>query len=250
MFTNLKDKLLGLLLGLAVAIPVIAYAQNAYFDVHGSPSLISKDGFSLVLGAEDEDDVIIRLDDVTHWTFDETADALVPGADSTFDIGTTTVEVQDVFVDGTAHIDTLDIDVAADIAAGDLSVTAGDLQIDAGLIRREMTVTDNDAQNNTLSVAEWVGGITVHTSTTGGGTVTTDTATNMVAGSGSIGVLDANDQCTKHYYINDGDQTLTLAGGTGVTIADAGNTILINEAAILIFCRDSATTGTLYTVSS
>ena len=52
------------------------------------------------------------------------------------------------------------------------------------------------------------------------------------------------------YYINDGDQTCTFAGGTGVTVADTGNTVLINEAAVLVWRRTSSTAVTLYIVSS
>ena len=118
------------------------------------------------------------------------------------------------------------------------------------LLTHSLTVTDNDAQNNTLSVAELVGGITVHTSVTSGGTVTTDTAANIIAGSSGAGELTENNQCYQHYYINDGTQTLTFAGGTGVTISDTGNTILTNEAAVLLVCRATATTVTVHLVSS
>lgn len=113
-----------------------------------------------------------------------------------------------------------------------------------------LTVTNNDAQNNTLTVAELVGGITVHTSVTAGGTVTTDTAANIIAGSNGVGVLNENNQCYQHFYVNDGSQTLTFAGGTGVTVSDTGNTILINEAAILLVCRTSSTAVTVHLVTS
>lgn len=115
---------------------------------------------------------------------------------------------------------------------------------------RSITVTDNNAQDNTLTVAELVGGATLHTSVTGGGTVTTDTAANIIAGSSGAGVLTENGQCYTHFYINDGNQTLTFAGGTGVTISDTGNTILTNEAAVLLVCRTAATTVTVHLVSS
>lgn len=111
---------------------------------------------------------------------------------------------------------------------------------------RTLTVTDNDAQNNTLTVAELVGGITVHTSVTGGGTVTTDTASNIIAGSSGAGALTKNNQCYTHFYINDGSQTLTFAGGSGVTVSDTGQTVATNESAILLVCRASSTTVTVH----
>lgn len=117
-----------------------------------------------------------------------------------------------------------------------------------GIIRTH-TVTDNDAQNNTLSIAEIVGGITVHTSVTGAGTVTTDTAVNIIAGSGGL-QLKKNNDCIIHYYVNDGTQTLTFAGGTDVTVSDTGQTMAANEAATLLFCRTSATEVTMHIVGS
>jgi hypothetical protein len=111
-----------------------------------------------------------------------------------------------------------------------------------------LTVTDDNTQNMTLAAEDIKGGINVHTSTTGGGTVTVDTAANIIA---KVPLTEDN-QCITSYYINDGDQTATFAADSGatVTIADAGNTVLINEAAVLLWRRTSATAVTLYIVSS
>ena len=119
-----------------------------------------------------------------------------------------------------------------------------DLVVNQGIIQT-MTVTDNDAQDNTLSIAEIVGGITVHTSVTGAGTVTTDTAANIIAGSGGTKLTKDND-CITHFYVNDGTQTLTFAGGTGVTLSDAGQTVAANESAILLLCRTSSSAVKLH----
>jgi len=48
--------------------------------------------------------------------------SIIPNTDSTFDLGSTTQEWRDLFLDGTAHIDTLDVDVNATVA-GTLGVT-------------------------------------------------------------------------------------------------------------------------------
>lgn len=130
------------------------------------------------------------------------------------------------------------------------TVDAGGLDLTTGRLRQVMTATDVDAQNNTLTVAQIVGGILVHTSVTGGGTVTTDTATNIVAGASSVGALTANGQTISVLYINDGSQTLTFAGGTGVTIADTSQTIASHEAALVVFLRTSATAVTAYIVGA
>lgn len=112
--------------------------------------------------------------------------------------------------------------------------------------REVLSLTDNDAQHNTLSAAEILGGLVVHTSTGGGGNVTTDTAANIIAGI----PLEENGQAIACYYINDGDQTLTPVGGDGVTVADDGQTIAANEAAILLFRRVSATAVTVYVIGA
>lgn len=100
-----------------------------------------------------------------------------------------------------------------------------------GLVR-SMTRTDIDAQNGTLSAAGIKGGLIVHTSTTGGGTLTFDTADNILALFPGIAVGDVI-EC---FLINDGDQTDTLAADAGptITLVDAGQTIASNESAHLL----------------
>lgn len=124
------------------------------------------------------------------------------------------------------------------------------LGVKAGRLSEYLVATDVDATDNTLTVAQIVGGIVVHTSVTGGGTVTTDTAAHIIAGSSGKGALNANGQSIICYYINDGNQTLTLAGGTDVTISDTGQTIAENEAAVLLFVRTAATTVTAYVLGA
>ena len=114
----------------------------------------------------------------------------------------------------------------------------------AGRITQALTATDNDAQHNTLSAAEIKGGIVVHTSATGAGNVTTDTAANIISGI----PLTANDQCVKCYYMNDGDQDLTFVGGTDVDIADDGQLCIAGAGNVLIFRRTSSTEVSMYSL--
>ena len=46
---------------------------------------------------------------------------LIPAADDTYDLGSSSLEWKDLYIDGTANIDTLDVDVAADF--GDVTIT-------------------------------------------------------------------------------------------------------------------------------
>lgn len=109
-----------------------------------------------------------------------------------------------------------------------------------------LTVVDDNSRNMTLAAADILAGINIHTSVTGGGTVTVDTAANIIAGV----PLEKDNECITSYYINDGNQTATFAVASGTTIADVGNTVLTNEAAVLIWRRTSATAVVLYIVSS
>lgn len=105
-----------------------------------------------------------------------------------------------------------------------------------------LTVTDVDAQDNTLfSAAQVAGGMVVHTSQSSGGTVTSDTAANYISNLR----LDNDGDTGRCYYINDGSEILTLAAGTGVTIGVATHTIAANESALILIRRTSPTAVTI-----
>jgi hypothetical protein len=111
-----------------------------------------------------------------------------------------------------------------------------------------LTTTNVDARHNTLTAAQIAGGLVVHTSVTGGGNVTMDSAPNIIAECS----LREDGDAVKVYYINDGDQTLTLVADTGatVTLGDAAQTIAQNESAILLFIRTGAATVTCYIIGA
>ena len=122
---------------------------------------------------------------------------------------------------------------------------SGQLLVSGELVHNTELVNE-DSQNATLLVAELKKGLIVHTSTTGGGTITTDTAANIIAG---LPLSNDGDtfQC---YFVNDGDQTDTIAAGSGVTLGDAGNTILETEACLLVFRRTGAAAVTVYQIGA
>ena len=98
----------------------------------------------------------------------------------------------------------------------------------------------------TLAVADIKAGINIHTTVSGGGTVTCDTGANIIAGI----PLTADNQCVVSYYINDGNQTATFAVASGTTIANVANTVATNEAAILVWRRTSSSAVVLNIISS
>jgi len=85
-------------------------------DVGGNLTVAGTTSFSggtLTLGSDASDNVVFGSD---------VNSSIIPNTDSAFDLGSATQEWRDLFIDGTAHIDTLDVDVNATVA-GTLGVT-------------------------------------------------------------------------------------------------------------------------------
>jgi len=78
----------------------------------------------------------------------------------------------------------------------------------------QQTVTNIDAQNATPTIAQILGGIVIHTSVTGGGTVTVPTGTAMSTGVSGVAVGST----IKWTYYNDGNQTATITAADGHTL--------------------------------
>lgn len=132
--------------------------------------------------------------------------------------------------------------VYGDITLGDSSIY-DKVEINGKLIQGNVTVTDVDTQNHTLTAAEFRGGIVVHTSNTGAGTITFDNATNLR----SILELSSDDEVAKCLYVNDGDQDVTLNGGTPEGVVYKTNpTIPPGGTATLMVRRESSGTMEVY----
>jgi hypothetical protein len=136
--------------------------------------------------------------------------------------------------------------VAGSLTAGTgLVATTGGVHVSAGTISDTRTVVDDDSQDMTLAAADILAGINMHTSVSGGGTVTCDTAANIIAGV----PLSYDGQCVTSYYINDGNQTATFAVASGTTIANVANTVLTNSSATLIWQRTASDAVKLYIIN-
>lgn len=109
--------------------------------------------------------------------------------------------------------------------------------------REWASVSDIDAQTGTLTAARILTGIIVHTSAVGAGTLTFDTAANILAAFPGIQVGEV----IKFYLINDGTQTDTIAsdGGTTVTLGDVGQTIAADESALFLLLVTDITTAAI-----
>jgi len=120
-------------------------------------------------------------------------------------------------------------------------VTFGSLRL-----HEYLTATNVDATDNAMTAEQVAGGIVVHTSVTGGGTATLPAAADIIAALPGI----TTGETVKCWYINDGDQTVTVAVNTGTTIANVAQTIAINEAALLLFLVLSSTTVRCYIIGA
>lgn len=80
-----------------------------------------------------------------------------------------------------------------------------------------VTAVNADEQNTTLTVAIFASGLLIHTSVSGGGTLTLDTGANFDSAFPDWQVGETR-EC---YYQNDGNQTVTLTGATGMVRVSA-----------------------------
>lgn len=84
-------------------------------------------------------------------------------------------------------------------------------------VGRNLTRVDIDAQNAAPTAAQFKSGLLVHTSVTGAGTLTLPTGALFEA---AFPDLQVGDVVTCE-YLNDGTQTVTLTGDTGMTALSA-----------------------------
>jgi hypothetical protein len=106
---------------------------------------------------------------------------------------------------------------------------------------RAVTKVDVDAQNATLPAATLSSGFLVHTSVTGGGTLTVDTGANLDTAFPEWQIGEVRD-C---YYLNDGNQTVTLTGDTGSTALSA-QTIATLQGRRINFLKTAAATYSVW----
>ena len=109
--------------------------------------------------------------------------ALVPATDGAIDLGTSTLEYKDLYIDGTAHIDTLDVDINATVA-GTLGVT-GETTL--------ASATVSDLTDNRVVIAGTSGALEDSGNLTFDGSTLTVTGAETVTGNVTVGGnLDIN----------------------------------------------------------
>jgi hypothetical protein len=81
-------------------------------------------GGTLTFGDLDTDNIVLNADLNSH---------IIPNTDNTFDLGTSNKEWRNIWIDGIANIDTLQIDENATIT-GDLAVNSGRITTTSGIV--------------------------------------------------------------------------------------------------------------------
>ena len=150
--------------------------------------------------------------------------AIVPVTDNDIDLGTSSLEFKDLFLDGTAHVDTLDVDVNATVA-GTLGVTGATTLSSDLSVGGNLTVTGN---------ATIAGNLTFGDAASDTVAFSADVASNLLPSADNTYDLGASGSEWKDLYI-DGTanidslvaDTADINGGTidGATIATSDITV-------------------------
>ena len=152
----------------------------------------------------------------------------------------------------------------ATITAGGLTVTAGGVTVTAGgvaitdgalvvrgdaRIRESMGLADNTTNSDqTYTAAQLVGGIITRDPNGSARTDTTATGTEIETELNAQGIDVATGDTFTCLIVNtaNGAEAITIGGGSGVAISNAGQTIAQNESALLLFRRTGANAFTCY----
>ena len=167
-----------------------------------------------------------------------TASVLRPKTDNTVDLGTTTLEYKDLFLDGTAHIDTLDVDENASIT-GTLGVTGITTLGTANITTGTITTADINGGNidGTIIGATTAAAIT-GTTITGTSFVTSG---DMTFGDNDKAIFGAGSDLQiyhdgSHSYISDqGEGNIYLRSDNGLVVQNAAGT-----ETVAVFAKDDA----------
>jgi fibronectin-binding autotransporter adhesin len=181
-------------------------------------------GGTITLGDAATDNVVLGADVNSN---------IVPNTDGTYDLGSSTQEWNDLFIDGTAHIDTLDVDENATVT-GTLGVTG------ATTLTGQLTANGGiTADGGVFTVADTTGN--VHTS----GTLDVDGAANFdstvqVDGDVNIDGGDLTTTASTFNLVNTNATTVNIAGAaTSVNIGAATGTVTLNNNQVVFSTTDS-----------
>lgn len=114
------------------------------------------------------------------------------------------------------------------------------MRVGDGFVAMPARIVNSAAGNQTISLAQILGGVAVFTGAAAAVTYTTDTAANILA---AMPAMDIGDTYV-FMLSNTAAQAATIAGGTGVTAS--GNLVVNATAKMFLLEKTSATTMNLY----
>ena len=225
-----------------------------------------------------------------------TASVVRPKTDNAVDLGTSSLEFKNLYLDGTAQVDTLQVDESATITANltvNGNTTLGNAATDTVTVTADVASSLIPATDNTYDLGtptdEWrdlyidgtanidslvadtadINGGTIDGAVIGGSSAAAGTFTTATATTGNITTVNATTVDTTNIEVTnikakDGTASATIADTTGVmTIASAvlttadinggtidGTTIGGSSAAAGTFTTATATTGNITTVNA
>ena len=192
-------------------------------------------GGTLTLGDADTDNIVFG---------GEVDSDIVPDDDDTHDLGSSSKEWKDIYIDGTAYLDAINFNGTA------ITATAAELNIvDGGTSATSTTVADADRvvlnDNGTMVqvavtdlAAYFDDEITAMPNLTSVGTLTTLTVDNVIINGTTIGHTDDTDLITVANGI------VTVAGEISVTTLDIGGTNVTSTASELNILDGVTSTAT------
>jgi hypothetical protein len=211
-------------------------------NIHAVGNITFEGGSSgtIELGSDAGDNVVLKAD---------VSSSIIPNNDDTWDLGKSTQQWKDIYIDGTAYVDTLSVDTAAVSDLTDNRVvivgSSGELEDDGNLTFDGITLSLSAALDvngdvdidNTLTAIDSSGGISLDAGAASN--LTTSAGALTLSGAGGVTVTSTGGTFT----LNGTGQTVDL-DGTNVQI-DASSAISLDAGAASNF----TTTGGAITIN-
>ena len=217
------------------------YFKDAYIDSITTTGNVAVGGNLTVTGTTTFNGGTITMGDAAtdNVVFGADVDSnIIPDDDNTYDLGSSSQEWKDLYIDGTANIDTLSADTAAigDLTSGRvvLAGTSGELEDSANLTfdGSTLALTGAATVSTNLTVS---GNTTLGNAATDTVTVTADVASNLIPSADSTYSLGDSSNYWSHGYIDAITTTGNVSVGGNLTVTGTttfnGGTLTLGDAA-------------------
>ena len=217
------------------------YFKDAYIDSITTTGNVAVGGNLTVTGTTTFNGGTITMGDAAtdNVVFGADVDSnIIPDDDNTYDLGSSSQEWKDLYIDGTANIDTLSADTAAigDLTSGRvvLAGTSGELEDSSNLTfdGSTLALTGAATVSTNLTVS---GNTTLGNAATDTVTVTADVASNLIPSADSTYSLGDSSNYWSHGYIDAITTTGNVSVGGNLTVTGTttfnGGTLTLGDAA-------------------